>query len=214
MIGGRDLVLTGAPADGEIAFVVERLRTVWPELVVQDANRVVAVPPDAPDVAAMREIFAYRSRTDFEAWRGAGATPENADSMIHVIIGQDSATFVTAEPPAETHVYGSALRDVVATHRVLIGLPDDVRTYEPGAQARFLELLSDVVMKLPADDADEAERRRALEHSWTAMSLDERAEARASLLGVELVAPVAPELMGLVDRAVEIGEHDAPRRAA
>jgi len=214
VIGGRDLVLAGASVHGELAFVVERLRTVWPDLVVQDAERAVAVSPDAPEVAAMREIFAYESRNAFETWRDAGATQQNADSMIHVILGHDSATFVTAEPPSQTHVYGSALRDVLASYRVLTGLPDAVRTYEPGAQARFLELLSDVVMKLPADDADEAERRRALEHSWAAMSLVERAEARASLLGVELVAPVAPALVGLVDLAVEIGGHDAPRRAA
>ncbi|MBX3227096.1 MAG: hypothetical protein KF837_07280 [Labilithrix sp.] len=48
------------------------------------------------------ELFVYRTRSDFESWIEKGATDENSDTMIHVILGEQSTTLVTAGPESET----------------------------------------------------------------------------------------------------------------
>jgi len=106
MIGGHDMVLDGAGPSDEGVVIVSELRRVWPELVVQDAEAGEAVAPAGPSIERMiermTEFFVYRSRADFESWMARGATEANADTMVHVILGEASTTLVTDRSPSES----------------------------------------------------------------------------------------------------------------
>ena len=120
MIGGHDTVVEGSgPVANEGLFIVGALRREWPDLVVQDVDVSAAVPADDPSVASMREFFAYKSQRDFEAWRTDGATPGTDDTMIHVMLGSNSVTLVSAGPGSITHAFAARLASEIDQRRLL-----------------------------------------------------------------------------------------------
>lgn len=100
MIGGRDIVVDGRTTPNDGTVVIETFRRMWPALVVQDANQ--PSPTETPAFDA-REFFVYRDQEAFASWREHGATSENADRLIHVIIENDRVTFVVASDDSETY---------------------------------------------------------------------------------------------------------------
>jgi hypothetical protein len=91
IVGGEDIVLL-APPDVPVADVILRqLRRHWPDAYFQDADREDYGPIDSPVVLIQggrsREFFVFSNRTAAEAWHRDGATAENANSMLHFLIG-------------------------------------------------------------------------------------------------------------------------------
>ncbi len=207
MIGGLDIVLRGRGADGEGAFILSRLQGVWHGLVVQEASAEKAVRPLDDSVAAMREFFVYRSRADFESWMKEGATDDNADKMIHVLLGDTSTTMVTAGPPSETSKLGWALHDAIIARRVLAGLQVPRGTPQSGSARRFRELLNDLILDLP----DGERRMEDLTLCWSAMTDSERDDARSELTRE---APGRSSGLELEDLDVEVGQRVGPTRRA
>src|SRR5277367_2518854 len=96
IIGGSDIVIEGAGSPDEAFFIVSQLINAWPALCVQDASADNCVLPGDATIVSMTEFFVYASRVDFESWTANGASDANADRMIHVILGPNSTTLVTA----------------------------------------------------------------------------------------------------------------------
>jgi hypothetical protein len=90
MIGGSDKVLwvdENAPAADLILRVV---RQHWPSLVFQDADE--DQPLDAAKSTALaqptaREFFLYSTAEAAQEWLQSGATDNNKNTLIHVIVG-------------------------------------------------------------------------------------------------------------------------------
>jgi hypothetical protein len=218
MIGGADIVVAGVGATGEGPFIVSLLGESWRDLVVQDASADHAVAPSDASVAQMREFFVYRSRADFESWMQDGASDENGDTMIHVILGRQSTTMVTARAGSQTHGLAAGLRDTVLLHRILVEIDADhvpVRAPEAGSAQRFRELLGDLLLSGGARSELQGEerRRQALRLCWQAMTEAERSDARTGLTHPTPMG-LAPDRLELEDRDVEVGERLAPMMPA
>ena len=122
MIGGWDTVLAGSGPDDEGVFIVSELRREWPHLRVQDVDADDTVVPDSPAITHMLEFFVFRSPSDFDSWMADGATEANDDTMIHIILGPASTTFVSAGRGSATHRLVTALCPEVDRHRLLAEL--------------------------------------------------------------------------------------------
>jgi hypothetical protein len=92
MIGGTDVVLK-ARADFPVADLVLRtVRRHWPDFVIQDADD--ATRPFTPRNGVWlpkptgREFFLYRDETAARNWDEFGATSDNGNSMLHVLVGR------------------------------------------------------------------------------------------------------------------------------
>jgi hypothetical protein len=143
VIGGHDMVLDGAGPADEGVFLVSELRRVWPELVVQNAEAEEAVSPDAPSIERMTEFFVYRSRGDFDSWTAHGATEANADTMIHVILGEVSTTLVTHRAGSASYGHAEKLGRAVIMHRIVSQLGAErglLRSRPPEAPGHDLHL--------------------------------------------------------------------------
>jgi hypothetical protein len=94
MIGGTDVILpvrSGVPATDVIFRTVRRH---WPNFVYQDADDesapfVAHTGPWLPEPAG-REFFIYRDEQAARGWDEHGATAENANTMLYVLLGEAS----------------------------------------------------------------------------------------------------------------------------
>jgi hypothetical protein len=90
MIGGSDIVLW-IPDHAPAADVIMRIvRQHWPGFVFQNADD--DEPIDPAKLASLpqptgREFFLYRSMAAAMDWSQSGATQENKNSLIYVILG-------------------------------------------------------------------------------------------------------------------------------
>jgi hypothetical protein len=90
MIGGSDKVLwvdENAPASDIILRIVQQH---WPSFVVQNADEdqpLNAAKSAALTQSAGREFFLYRTAETAQNWLQAGATEDNKNTLIHVILG-------------------------------------------------------------------------------------------------------------------------------
>jgi hypothetical protein len=96
MIGGADMVLSGRTTSREADLILRALRTEWPDGMVQRADEADAKPLRELrfPIVERGEFIVYRDRENSTAWREKGATPENADAMIHFIVADDCVTVV------------------------------------------------------------------------------------------------------------------------
>jgi len=90
MIGGTDVVLW-ARDGGEATDVI--LRTVhryWPNFVLENLDDEAPFVPRRRDELpnpSGPEFFLYRDEQSALSWEEHGATPENCNMMLHVIVG-------------------------------------------------------------------------------------------------------------------------------
>lgn len=124
MIGGTDVefwVPTAVPA-GEV--VLRAARRYWPDYVIENAldespyfkpRAELGVPlPPSP------EFFIYRDEKAAQDWAEHGATPENANQMVYVIVGkrtrpgagQRSVTVVVGSREGEMQAFLNDLGNV------------------------------------------------------------------------------------------------------
>jgi hypothetical protein len=93
-VGGHDVVLEGLRRGDEARIVVNELRVLWPNVVVQHASSYEPSPsPDDPSIDTMTEFFAFPGMAAFELWRNWRDGPEPA-SMVHVLVGDKTLTYV------------------------------------------------------------------------------------------------------------------------
>ncbi len=88
MIGGKDIVaLFGGSGEVVLGLVTEAICEVWPEAVIISAEPL--------------EWFVYRDELAHQRWNRDGASPENANTMIHLIAEPWNAlTLVLDDPTA------------------------------------------------------------------------------------------------------------------
>lgn len=96
MIGGTDLVLKGRTKSDDADFILRAFRRLWPDAYFQKADVEESSPMSAIrfPVVNTHEFFLYRDSDSMESWQKHGATPENEDSMAHVIVSDREATIV------------------------------------------------------------------------------------------------------------------------
>lgn len=96
-IGGHDIQVCA-----EALPEWDRLRAfflkTWPDSVVHDADDPRTITPMKVALFPGHEFFVYQNRAAADSWREHGATDENQDLMVHVLI---SATFVVGSPTSE-----------------------------------------------------------------------------------------------------------------
>ena len=87
----------------------------WQEAVVENAETGELLGRGFVGVRELpNEVLIYKNADAQRSWSADGATPKNANLMIHVMRGVDSMTIVVDEPSeAEMSALVSAIRDHV-----------------------------------------------------------------------------------------------------
>lgn len=105
MIGGSDIVISrpGSVGPETLDLVVRSVRERWAEAVVQDGESgqvfecFAAIP-----FGHVRELFVYRDLVACRSWGSRGAVPDNANSMVHMIMDEGELTLVVDDPAEPT----------------------------------------------------------------------------------------------------------------
>jgi hypothetical protein len=93
MIGGTDIILAVRRNIPAADVIFRTIRRHWPNFVFQNADDDSA--PFTPQVGPWlpqpsgREFFIYRDADAARSWDAYGATPENRNAMIYVILGKE-----------------------------------------------------------------------------------------------------------------------------
>ncbi|HLN31908.1 MAG TPA: hypothetical protein VK395_29525 [Gemmataceae bacterium] len=92
MIGGVDVVLWVRDDIPATDVIFRCVRHHWPKLVFQDAEED-SMPYSAQSSQwlprpAGPEFFIYRDEEAARSWDAQGATPDNANTMLYVILGK------------------------------------------------------------------------------------------------------------------------------
>src|SRR5437868_1750046 len=113
MIGGTDVELRVGDGVPVADVIFRTIRRYWPDYVIE--NALDESPPFKPPVGLgipdppSPEFFIYRDELAATDWSEHGTTPENANLMVHVLMGEDkkpehgrhSITIVVGSPTGE-----------------------------------------------------------------------------------------------------------------
>jgi hypothetical protein len=91
MIGGRDIIYPHGLSGQALDFVQRCVRGVWNKSVVEMDSMHPTI-----------SVFFYKDHQAFQSWKEDGATPENDDTMIHLLSESGETTFVVASTQPET----------------------------------------------------------------------------------------------------------------
>ena len=99
MIGGADQIIARRPDAAARRALVFALLARWPDAVVEDArSEARATRLDRADpVALPDEMLIYETGAWRDAWEREGATEEDADRMLHILLGPSEITLVVDE---------------------------------------------------------------------------------------------------------------------
>ncbi len=97
MIGGADIVVPGRATERQAEDALQCLRAHWPEAQVADHRYA----PEASRV--WREVFIHENEAALEAWENEGGTEQNMGTLIHILFGETSTTFVVDRPGSYLH---------------------------------------------------------------------------------------------------------------
>jgi len=95
MIGGDDIVIALRPGWGVDVmreFLVV-MKETWSEAIAEEINESIAVPIGEL-TEDFREGFIYENHDALIDWAKSGASVQNANSMVHVIMKRRSMTLV------------------------------------------------------------------------------------------------------------------------
>ena len=127
MIGGIDILFPRIPGAATAMHLCLRvIRKHWPQAAVEDAvtgRRSPAAEMDFP-TSGCTEAFIYVDEETARRWDQEGAVPELANTMIHVLISEQSMTLAVDDPQS------SPVADILESIRAAL------RKYEKGRQAR------------------------------------------------------------------------------
>lgn len=97
MIGGVDIVIAvpGAAPSAVMAAAVRYILDRWPAAVVQDGDTGRRLGSFAAmDFGRLREVFVHQDQGAFESWESLGASPSNANQMVHLLASPGRITIV------------------------------------------------------------------------------------------------------------------------
>jgi hypothetical protein len=122
MIGRQDIVfsLSGTEPADTLDAVAREVTRRWDKAVYQDGETgcLFHTFADVP-FGKLREILIYRDPASLGSWESLGAVPENAGSMIHVLLSGTQLTLVVdSVTDAQTKTLLDEVRGLLST-----GLP-------------------------------------------------------------------------------------------
>jgi len=116
MIGGSDFIIKRPSGANELRTLLWAILYHWPNAVAEDANsdtpaaRLYCADP----MRLPSEILVYESDEWRASWNKEGATPCNADHMLHILLDVASITVVADDEEAcATVSIATFLRDVL-----------------------------------------------------------------------------------------------------
>jgi hypothetical protein len=99
MIGGADIVIPVAHESEAIDAGIRVIACAWPDAVFQNADcPEIVLQYDQLNQRAMNEVFIYRNLEIAKQWDELGAVPQLANTMIHIVKGNNALTVVTDDP--------------------------------------------------------------------------------------------------------------------
>ena len=122
MIGGTDIVLLGPTMPQDADLILRTVRMEWPHALIQAVDSSEAIPfRDVRfPVTGPVELIIYRDAASLEAWRSRGATPENQDAMMHLIITAECATIVVDREDSALASLAREMLESLSRNRVLL----------------------------------------------------------------------------------------------
>lgn len=109
--GGNDITIPAKPTTFLREFVETFFKRRWRRCVVEKDP-------------LSDEFFFYRDGAAMAAWDREGLTAATADTMVHVLYGDESTTFVVEPPPSVTAAFVDELRQKIQANWYAFGLPD------------------------------------------------------------------------------------------
>jgi len=100
MIGGKDIIYPRRLSSDMLGFVLRTIEEHWPQGWVwidgEYTNYAKMTIHDAVTntVGAPSELMIYADETAWVSWDRDGANGENGDKLLHILLGEDSTTFV------------------------------------------------------------------------------------------------------------------------
>jgi hypothetical protein len=93
MIGGTDVIFWVRDGAEATDVILRTVRRYWPNFVLENLDDPAPYVPrcrgELPKPSGP-EFFLYRDKQSALSWEDCGATPENRDSMLHVIVGNQA----------------------------------------------------------------------------------------------------------------------------
>jgi hypothetical protein len=119
MIGGEDIVLSIPNRPHYLTLILQALSSAWPGAQFQLAESVSAVPfgKFVLPTTGLGEVFIYRDAGSYAAWSQRGATVQNQDAMMHVIVEPNSITIVVDRLDSNLGKIARELLDSVPRNR-------------------------------------------------------------------------------------------------
>jgi hypothetical protein len=115
MIGGTDVILEVKPGVSPADVIFRVVRRYWPQCLYQNAGDESAaqpVPPGTTLPTLEPEFFLYRDEEAARSWDEFGATPENGNSMLYVLLPEP--TVEAPGSPTVTVVCGELVGEMRA----------------------------------------------------------------------------------------------------
>ena len=91
MIGGHDISFLTETSAEALEGAVRVIRASWQDSVVENAETgelLVLGPGAISELPA--ELLIYKNAAARDSWAASGATPENANLMVHIIRGEET----------------------------------------------------------------------------------------------------------------------------
>lgn len=120
MIGGADMILQGATKSQDADLLVRGIRSEWPHAMIQGVDEDEALPIRTfpLPVVGPTELIVYRDGASYQSWKLDGATADNQDAMIHLIVATDSVTLVVDAHDSALAVLARELLESVQRNRI------------------------------------------------------------------------------------------------
>jgi hypothetical protein len=105
MIGGNDIIYPRRLSSEMLDFTLRMFRAFWPNAVMEDQD---ALSPQTIDEAIRNTLggpecfMVYPDKSAYDSWVDVGLDPSNGDTMIYVLMGEDSTTFVVSDSLPKT----------------------------------------------------------------------------------------------------------------